>query len=130
MVTRRPVCLAIAPARRMFAGFFPSKTFSFGRATTAPWSATTGFLIGLSSTGFTPGIQTAITDAGAEQQANEAQFNGAATASERQLFSDTLSAPTLDGAQAQVRQAVLLAATASPSPGAEDPVIANAESSL
>ncbi len=93
-------------------------------------AAQSNFLIGLSSTGFTPGIQTAITDAGAEQQANEAQFNGAATASERQLFSDTLSAPTLDGAQAQVRQAVLLAATASPSPGAEDPVIANAESSL
>src|SRR5262245_31689247 len=37
-------------------------------------AAQSEFLIGLSSTGFTPGIQTAITDAEAEQQANEAQF--------------------------------------------------------
>src|SRR5262249_18467765 len=91
-------------------------------------AAQSEFLIGLSSTGFTPGIQTAITDAEAEQQANEAQFKGAATASERQLAIDTLSPPTVDGAQAQVRQAVSLAKTASP--GAEDPVIGNALSSL
>jgi signal transduction histidine kinase len=85
-------------------------------------------LIGLSSTGFTPGTQSAITDAEAQLQANEAAFNGGATASERQLFSDTLSAPTVDGAQAQVRQAVLLATTATA--GNVDSVIANAESSL
>jgi signal transduction histidine kinase len=82
-------------------------------------------LIGLSRTGFTPGIQAAITDAEAEQQANEAAFNGAATASQRQLFNGELSAPTVAGAQAQVQQAISLAPTAAPGP-----VIANAESSL
>jgi signal transduction histidine kinase len=85
-------------------------------------------LIGLSNTGFDPGIQAAITDAEAELQANQAAFNGAATASQRQLFNSTLSAPTPAGAQAQVQQAISLAPTASP--GAEDPVVANAESSL
>ncbi len=85
-------------------------------------------LIGLSRTGFTPGIQAAIADAEAQQQANEAAFNSAATASQRQQFNGALSAPTVAGAQAQVQQAISLAPTASP--GAEDPVIANAESSL
>ena len=85
-------------------------------------------LIGLSRTGFTPGIQAAITDAEAQQQANEAAFNSAATASQRQQFNGALSAPTVAGAQAQVQQAISLARTASA--GAEDPVIANAESSL
>ncbi len=85
-------------------------------------------LIGLSRTGFTPGIQAAISDAEAQQQANEAAFNSAATASQRQQFNGALSAPTVAGAQAQVQQAMSLARTASP--GAEDPVIANAESSL
>ena len=84
-------------------------------------------LIGLNNTGFTHGVQAAITDAEAEQQANEAEFNGGATASQRQAFNAALSAPTLAGAQAQVQQAVSLAPTAS---GAEDPVIANTESSL
>ena len=85
-------------------------------------------LIGLSRTGFTPGIQAAISDAEAQQQANEAAFNSAATASQRQQFNSALSAPTVAGAQAQVQQAISLARTASP--GAEDPVVANAESSL
>ena len=85
-------------------------------------------LIGLSRTGFTTGIQAAITNAEAQQQANEAAFNGAATASQRQLFNGALSAPTVAGAQAQVQQAISLARTASP--GAEGPVVANAESSL
>ena len=91
-------------------------------------AAQSSSLIGLSSTGFAPGIQAAITTAEAEQQANEAAFNGTATASQRQLFNSTLSAPTVAGAQAQVQQALSLARTASP--GALDPVIANAESSL
>jgi hypothetical protein len=91
-------------------------------------AAQSSSLIGLSSTGFAPGIQAAITDAEAQQQANEAAFNGAATASQRQLFNSTLSAPTPAGAQAQVQQAISLARTASA--GAEDPVIANAGSSL
>ncbi len=91
-------------------------------------SAQSSGLIGLSSTGVTPGTQAAITDAEAEQQANQAEFNSAATASQRQLFNGTLSAPTLAGAQAQVQQAITLAPTASA--GAEDPVIANTESSL
>jgi signal transduction histidine kinase len=91
-------------------------------------AAQSSSLIGLSRAGFTSDIQAAITAAAAQQQANEAQFNGAATASERQLFSGALSAPTVAGAQAQVQQA--LALTRAASPGAEDPVIANAESSL
>ena len=91
-------------------------------------AAQSSSLIGLSPVGFTPDIQSAITAAVAQQQANEAQFNGAATASQRQLFSSALSAPTVAGAQAQVQQAVSLTPTGSP--GAEDPVIANAESSL
>ena len=48
--------------------------------------------------------------------------------SQRQLFDSTLSAPTVAGAQAQVQQALSL--TPNSSPGAEDPVIANAKSSL
>jgi len=92
-------------------------------------AAQSSSLIGLSTTnGFPLGISTAITDAEAQQRANELAFNGAATPSERQLFSDTLSAPTVDGAQAQVRQAVLVAPTGSA--GAEDSLISNAESSL
>src|SRR5499433_535481 len=91
-------------------------------------AAQSSSLIGLTPAGFTPDIQSAITAAVAQQQANEAQFNGAATASQRQLFSSALSAPTVAGAQAQVQQAVSLTPTGSP--GAEDPVIANAESSL
>src|SRR5215472_10169175 len=91
-------------------------------------AAQSSSLIGLTPVGFTPDIQAAITAAVAQQQANEAQFNGAATASQRQLFSSALSAPTVAGAQAQVQQAVSLTPTGSP--GAEDPVIANAESSL
>ena len=91
-------------------------------------AAQSSSLIGLSSTGFAPGIQAAITAAEAEQQANEAAFNGTATASQRQLFNSTLSAPTVAGAQAQVQQALSLARTATP--GALDPVIANAESAL
>jgi signal transduction histidine kinase len=85
-------------------------------------------LIGLSRAGFPPDIQAAITTAVAQQQANEAQFNGATTASQRQLFDTALSAPTVAGAQAQVQQAISL--TPATSPGAEGPVIANAESSL
>jgi len=85
-------------------------------------------LIGLSRAGFTPDIMSAITAAAAQQEANQAQFNGAATASQRQLFNSALSAPTVAGAQAQVQQAIAL--TPGAAPGAEDPVIANAESSL
>jgi signal transduction histidine kinase len=91
-------------------------------------AAQSSSLIGLSRTGFTPGIQAAITDAAAQQQANGTAFNNAATASQNQLLNSTLSAPTVAGAQAQVQQAVTLAPTASA--GTEDPVIANAESSL
>ena len=91
-------------------------------------AAQSSSLIGLSSTGFSPGIQAVITDTEAEQQANEAEFDSAATASQRQLFDGTLSSPTVQGAQAEVQQAISLAPTASP--GAEDPVVNNATSSL
>jgi signal transduction histidine kinase len=91
-------------------------------------AAQSSSLIGLNPAGFSAGIRQAITNAAAQQQANEAQFNSAATASQRQLFGSTLSAPTVAGAQAQVQQA--LALTPNSSPGAEDPVIANAKSSL
>ena len=91
-------------------------------------AAQSSSLIGLSSTAFTPGLQAAITEAETEQQGNEAQFNAAATASQRQLLSSTLSAPTVAGARAQVQQAISLARTASP--GAEDPAVANASTSL
>jgi len=85
-------------------------------------------LIGLNPIGFGGGIQTAIQNAAAQQQANETAFNSTATASQRQLFDSTLSSPTVAGAQAQVQQAASLAPNATP--GAQDPVIANAESSL
>jgi len=91
-------------------------------------AAQSSSLIGLSRVGFTQDIQEAITAAAAQQQANEAQFNGTATASQRQLFNTALSAPTVDGAQAQVQQAI--SPNPATSPRAEDPVIANAESSL
>jgi signal transduction histidine kinase len=91
-------------------------------------AAQSSSLIGLSPIGFAGGIQTAIQNAAAQQQANETAFNSTATASQRQLFGSTLSNPTLAGAQAQVQQAVSLTPTASP--GAQDPVIANAESSV
>jgi signal transduction histidine kinase len=91
-------------------------------------AAQSSSLIGLSRAGFTPDIQSAITASAAQQQANEAQFDGAATASQRQLFDSALSAPTVAGAQAQVQQAISL--TPSASPGTEDPVVADAESSL
>jgi signal transduction histidine kinase len=91
-------------------------------------AAQSSSLIGLNPGGFTAGIRQAITNAAAQQQANEAQFNSAATASQRQLFDSALSAPTVAGAQAQVQQALSL--TPNSSPGAEDPVIANAKSSL
>ena len=84
-------------------------------------------LIGVSSTGLNPGVQATITDAEAELQSNEAQFDAAATASQRQLLTGTLSAPTVAGAQAQVQQAVSLASSAS---SAADPAIGNAVSSL
>ena len=84
-------------------------------------------LIGVSSTGFNPNVQATITDAEAELQSNEAQFNAAATASQRQLLTGTLSAPTVAGAQAQVQQAISLASSAS---SAADPAIGNAVSSL
>ena len=84
-------------------------------------------LIGVSSTGFNPSVQATITDAEAELQSNEAQFNAAATASQRQLLTGTLSAPTVAGAQAQVQQAISLASSAS---SAADPAIGNAVSSL
>jgi signal transduction histidine kinase len=91
-------------------------------------AAQSSSLIGLNPIGFAGGIQTAIQNAAAQQQANETAFNSTATASQRQLFDSTLSAPTVAGAQAQVQQAVSLPANATP--GAVDPVIANAESSL
>jgi signal transduction histidine kinase len=84
-------------------------------------------LIGVSSNGLNPSVQTTITDAEAELQSNEAQFNAAATASQRQLLTGTLSAPTVAGAQAQVQQAISLASSAS---SAADPAIGNAVSSL
>jgi signal transduction histidine kinase len=85
-------------------------------------------LIGLNPIGFSGGIQTAIQNAAAQQQANETAFNSSATASQRQIFDSTLSSPTVAGAQAQVQQAASLPSNATP--GAQDPVIANAESSL
>ncbi len=91
-------------------------------------AAQSSSLIGLNPGGFSTGIQQAITTAAAQQQANEAEFNSTATASQRQLFDSALSAPTVDGAQAQVQQAASL--TPNALPGAEDPVIANAQSSL
>jgi signal transduction histidine kinase len=91
-------------------------------------AAQSSSLIGLSPVGFAGGIQAAIQNASAQQQANETAFNSTATASQRQSFDSTLSNPTVAGAQAQVQQAVSLTPTASP--GAQDPVIANAESSL
>jgi signal transduction histidine kinase len=91
-------------------------------------AAQSSSLIGLSPTGFTSGLQDAISESETEQQSNEAQFNAAATAGQRQLLDGTLSAPTVAGARAQVQQAISLAQTASS--GAEDPAIANASTSL
>jgi signal transduction histidine kinase len=91
-------------------------------------AAQSSSLIGLSPTGLTSGLQDAITESETEQQSNEAQFNAAATAGQRQLLDGTLSAPTVAGARAQVQQAISLAQTASS--GAEDPAIANASTSL
>jgi signal transduction histidine kinase len=91
-------------------------------------AAQSSSLIGLNPAGFSAGIKTAIQNAAAQQQANETAFNSTATATQRQTFDSTLSAPTVAGAQAQVEQAASLPPNATP--GAQDPVIANAESSL
>src|SRR5262249_54879728 len=69
---------------------------------------------GLGGAGSPRDIGPAIPTAAAQQEANEAQFDGAATASQRQLFNAALSAPTVAGAQAQVQQAIALTPAASP----------------
>jgi signal transduction histidine kinase len=84
-------------------------------------------LIGLSSSGLGQDTQANIAEAAAQQQANQAEYNSAATFSQRQLFNGTLSAPTLTGAQAQVSQVTSLA---NASAGAVDTLIANAQGSL
>jgi hypothetical protein len=70
----------------------------------------------------------AITDAQAQQQGDLNGFNTAATAAQRQLFSNVLSSSNVVQAQAQEQQAISLAS--SKSPIATDPTISDASSAL
>ena len=77
---------------------------------------------------FGPALQSAITNAQAQQQGDLNGFDTAATASQRQLFSSVLSNSKVVQAQAQEQQAISLAS--SKSPIATDPTISDASSSL
>jgi signal transduction histidine kinase len=89
-------------------------------------SALSADLISLGDFGQT--TQLAITDAQAQQQGDLNEFNTAATADQRQLFSSVLSGLNTVQAQAQEQQAISLAA--SKSPIATDPTISDASAAL
>src|SRR5215472_1783840 len=85
-------------------------------------------LVGVVPGQFGPSQQAAITDAEAEQQGNQAEFNTAATASQRQLFNGALSASAVARAQAQEQAAISLASSGSPI--ATDPTVVDASTSM
>ena len=87
-------------------------------------SALTPDLVGANQ--FQPGQLSALNAAQAEQQADLAQFNLAATSSQRRLYDTTLSSAQADRAQAQIQQAITLALDGG-SP-AENPAFTNAAS--
>ncbi len=91
-------------------------------------SAVNSSLVGINPGQFGPAEQAAITDAEAEQQGNQAEFNTAATAAQRGLFNSALSASTVARAQAQEQEAISLATSGSPI--ATDPTIVDASTSL
>jgi signal transduction histidine kinase len=72
--------------------------------------------------------QSALTDAQAQQQGDQNEFDTAATAAQRQLFTNALSSSNIVQAEAQEQQAISLAS--SKSPIATDPTISDASSSL
>ena len=84
-------------------------------------------LVGVQAGQFGPSQQTAITDAEAEQQGNQAEFNTAATAAQRALFNGALSASAVARAQAQEQAAISLASSGSPI--ATDPTVVDATTS-
>ena len=77
---------------------------------------------------FGPALQSAITNAQAQQQGNLNEFDTAATPAQRQLFDNVLSSSNVVQAQAQEQQAISLAS--SKSPIATDPTISDASSAL
>ena len=87
-------------------------------------SALTPDLVGANQ--FQPGQLSALNAAQAEQQANVAQFNLAATSDQRRLYDTTLSSAQADRAQAQIQQAITLALDGGSS--AENPAFTNAAS--
>ena len=87
-------------------------------------SALTPDLVG--ATQFQPGQLSALNAAQAEQQANLAQFDLAATSGQRRLYDTTLSSAQADRAQAQIQQAITLALDGGSS--AENPAFTNAAS--
>jgi len=87
-------------------------------------SALTPDLVGANQ--FQPGQLSALNAAQAEQQADVAQFNLAATISQRRLYDTTLSSAQADRAQAQIQQAITLALDGGSS--AENPAFTNAAS--
>jgi signal transduction histidine kinase len=93
-------------------------------------SALNSDLVGLGQSpgGFGPSQQAAITDAEAEQQGNQAEFDSAATSSQRQLFNNALSGPNVAQAQAEEQEAISLAS--SNSAIATDPTIVDASTSM
>jgi signal transduction histidine kinase len=89
-------------------------------------SALNSSLVGLGQ--FGPGQQAAITDAQAEEQGNETEFDSAATSSQRQLFNNALSGPNVAQAQAEEQDAISLAS--SNSAIATDPTIPDASTAM
>jgi signal transduction histidine kinase len=87
-------------------------------------SALTPDLVGANQ--FQPGQLSALNAAQAEQQADVAQFDLAATSSQRRLYDATLSSAQADRAQAQIQQAITLALGGGSS--AENPAFTNAAS--
>src|SRR5215472_4576362 len=87
-------------------------------------SALTPDLVGANQ--FQPGQLSALNAAQAEQQADVAQFDLAATSSQRQFYDATLSSAQADRAQAQIQQAITLALDGGSS--AENPAFTNAAS--
>jgi signal transduction histidine kinase len=88
-------------------------------------SALTPDLVGAAQ--FQPGQLSALAAAQAEQQADLAQFGLTADSSQRRLYQNALSSAQADRAQAQVQQAITLAAGNGSS--AENPVFTDAASS-
>ena len=77
---------------------------------------------------FGPDLQSAITDAQAQQQGDLNEFDTVATPAQRQLFNNALSTSNVAQAQAQEQEAISLAS--SKSPIATDPTVSDASSSL